>query len=79
LNSSISSVDDQISGGEDKSLIDNSNPHIQASTVLHLVTLYNKAIEYYSAMNDERHIHFLQKLQVLLQDEKMQKMLEKID
>lgn len=30
-------------------------------------------------MNDERHIEFLQKLQRLLQDERMQKMLEIID
>jgi len=30
-------------------------------------------------VNDERHIEFLQKLQRLLQDERMQKMLEIID
>ena len=44
-----------------------------------MISLYNKAIEYYSAANDERHIEFLQKLQRLLQDERMQKMLEIID
>jgi hypothetical protein len=28
--------------------------------------LYNKVIEYYSALNDEKHVEYLQKLQALL-------------
>jgi len=35
---------------------------IAPSSIQHLISLYNKAIEYYSAMNDERHMQFLQKL-----------------
>ncbi len=49
------------------------------ATVQHLISLYNKAIEYYSALNDEKHIEYLQKLQNLLLDEKMQKILEASD
>jgi hypothetical protein len=41
--------------------------------------LYNKAIEYYSALNDERHIEFLQKLQKLFLDDKIQKLMEVSD
>ena len=40
-----------------------SEPNSQ--TVQHLIMLYNKAIEYYSALNDEKHLEFLQKLQKL--------------
>jgi len=59
--------------------VDTSHITVNAQTVQHLISLYNKAIEYYSALNDDKHIEFLQKLQKVLQDEKMQKMLEKID
>jgi hypothetical protein len=52
---------------------------ISPSSVQHLISLYNKAIEYYSAMNDERHMEYLTKLQNLLLDEKMQKILEASD
>jgi len=38
--------------------------------------LYNKAIEYYSALNDEKHLEYLQKLQKMFQDEKIQKLME---
>ena len=34
-----------------------------------LIPLYNKAIEYYSALNNEKHIEFLQKLQKLFIDD----------
>jgi len=44
-----------------------------------LISLYNKAIEYYSAMNDERHMEYLNKLQKLLLDDNMQKILEASD
>jgi hypothetical protein len=52
---------------------------ISPSSVQHLISLYNKAIEYYSAMNDERHTEYLQKLQNLLLNDKMQKILEASD
>ena len=38
------------------------------TTAQHLIALYNKAVEYYSALDDERHIEFLMKLQNLLKD-----------
>lgn len=31
----------------------------QSQTVQHLIMLYNKAIEYYSALNDEKHLEYL--------------------
>ena len=37
--------------------------------------LYNKAIEYFSALNDERHFDFLQKLQKLFLDDNIQKLM----
>jgi len=57
--------------GADQILLDSTKTQISPSTVQHLISLYNKAIEYYSAMNDERHIEYLQKLQNLLLDDKM--------
>ena len=45
----------------------------------HLISLYNKAIEYYSVMNDQRLEEFLGKLKNILLDEKMQKILEASD
>lgn len=50
---------------------DSSSQDISPATVQHMISLYNKAIEYYSAMNDERHMEYLNKLQKLLLDEKM--------
>ena len=44
---------------EEKEQIDSSKTQISPSTVQHLISLYNKAIEYYSAMNDERHMEYL--------------------
>ena len=38
---------------------DSSSAKVNASTVQHLISLYNKAIEYYSALNDEKHIEYL--------------------
>ena len=32
------------------------------STAQHLIALYNKAVEYYSALDDERHLEYLMKL-----------------
>lgn len=52
---------------------------ISPSSVQQLISLYNKAIEYYSAMNDEKHIEYLKKLQFLLVDDRMQKILEASD
>jgi len=34
----------------------------QSTIVQQLIMLYNKAIEYYSALNDERHLEYLMKL-----------------
>ena len=52
---------------------------VSPNTVQHLISLYNKAIEYYSAMNDKRSGEFLDKLKGILLDEKMQKILEASD
>lgn len=52
---------------------------INPSTVQHLISLYNKAIEYYSVINDQRLEEFLSKLKNILLDEKMQKILEASD
>ena len=38
--------------------------------------LYNKVIEYYSALNDERHLEYLQKLQRLFQDNQVQRLMD---
>lgn len=46
------------------------------NSIQHLISLYNQAIEYYSAMSDERHMEFLNKLQTLLLDEHIQKIME---
>lgn len=45
----------------------------------HLIALYNKAVEYYSALNDERHREYLMKLQHLFQDESLQACMEVSD
>jgi len=47
--------------------------------VQQLISLYNKAIEYYSVMNDQRLDEYLTKLKNVLLDEKMQKVLEASD
>ena len=36
-----------------------------SQTVNHLIALYNKAVEYYSALNDERHMNYLMKVKKL--------------
>ncbi len=41
-----------------------------------VIMLYNKAIEYYSALNDEKHLQYLQKLRDMFSDERFQKLLE---
>lgn len=38
--------------------------------------LYNKAIVYYSALSDEKHLEYLQKLQRLFSDDRIQKILQ---
>ena len=58
---------------------DSMSHTISPSTVQHLISLYSKAIGYYSAVGDEKHMQFLNKLQNLLVDEKMQKILEATD
>ena len=37
--------------------------------------LYNKAIVYYSALSDEKHIEYVQKLQRLFSDDRVQKIM----
>jgi hypothetical protein len=61
---------------EESKSLDSSSSQINPSTVQHLISLYNKAIEYYSVMNDSRLEEFLNKLKNLLTDDKMQKILE---
>lgn len=43
----------------------------ESKTAKHLIALYNKAVEYYSALNDDKHMMYLQKLQKLFTDEKL--------
>jgi hypothetical protein len=43
-----------------------------ATTVHSLMGLYNKAIEYYSAINNEKHKELLKKLQDMFIDERVQ-------
>jgi hypothetical protein len=45
----------------------------------HLIALYNKAVEYYSALNDDKHLEYLMKLQKLFTDEKLQAAMERSD
>lgn len=45
------------------------------NTVDSLMELYNKAIVYYSALSDEKHLEYLQKLQRLFSDEKVQRIM----
>lgn len=45
----------------------------------HLIALYNKAVEYYSALNDDKHLEYLIKLQKLFTDEKLQAAMERSD
>jgi hypothetical protein len=45
------------------------------NTVDSLMELYNKAIVYYSALSDAKHIEYLQKLQRLFSDERVQKIM----
>lgn len=40
-----------------------------------LMELYNKAIVYYSALSDEKHLEYLQKLQRLFSDDRVQKIM----
>lgn len=56
---------------EESKSLDSSSSQINPSTVQHLISLYNKAIEYYSVMNDSRLEEFLNKLKNLLTDDKM--------
>ncbi len=48
-------------------------------TAQHLIALYNKAVEYYSALDDERHVEYLMKLQNLLRDATLQQVMEVSD
>ena len=48
-------------------------------TAQHLIALYNKAVEYYSALDDDRHFQYLMKLQDMLKNEVLQEVMEKSD
>ncbi len=50
--------------------------HPSSQLVQHLIMLYNKVIEYYSALNDERHLEYLLKLQKLFQDDGIQRLMD---
>ena len=52
---------------------------VSPSTAKHLIALYNKAVEYYSALNDDRHLQYLVKLQKLFADEKFSAAMEVSD
>jgi hypothetical protein len=39
----------------------------------HLIALYNKAVEYYSALNDDKHMDYFKRLQQLFRDEDLLK------
>lgn len=52
---------------------------VEHKTAQHLIALYNKAVEYYSALDDERHIEYLMKLQKLLSNEQLQAVMEVSD
>jgi hypothetical protein len=41
-----------------------------------LIALYNKAIEYYSALNDDKHLDYLNKLQTLFSNDRIQKIMK---
>ena len=60
----IDSILETIKFLEDK--LKNSVDH---KTAQHLIALYNKAVEYYSAIDDERHIKYLFKLKDLMANE----------
>lgn len=64
-------------GEYEAKLSQESSPKIEIAQ--HLIALYNKAVEYYSALNDERHIEYLQKLQKLFQNESLQHVMEVSD
>ena len=47
-----------------------------SQTVNHLIALYNKAVEYYSALNDDRHMEYLLKVKNLFQDDQLMQSIE---
>lgn len=50
-----------------------------SQTVNHLIALYNKAVEYYSALNDDKHLQYLMKVKELFNDEALLKSIEVSD
>lgn len=50
-----------------------------SSTVNHLIALYNKAVEYYSAMNDDRHLKYLTLVKQLFKDEHLLQQLDQAE
>jgi 16S rRNA U516 pseudouridylate synthase RsuA-like enzyme len=52
---------------------------VDHKTAQHLIALYNKAVEYYSALDDERHVKYLMKLKDLMANETLQAVMEVSD
>ena len=52
---------------------------VEHKTAQHLIALYNKAVEYYSAIDDERHVKYLFKLKDLMANEQLQAVMEVSD
>lgn len=52
---------------------------VDNKTAQHLIALYNKAVEYYSAIDDERHLKYLMKLKDLMANETLQAVMEVSD
>ena len=49
-----------------KQFEDKMKDRVEHVTAKHLIALYNKAVEYYSALDDDKHVEYLIKLQKLL-------------
>jgi len=58
---------------ENEKMLNGNDGQVNGVAVQNLIGLYNKAIEYYSAFNDEKHLEYLQKLQKMFANEEMQK------
>lgn len=62
-----------------KHLEEKMNSKVEHKTAQHLIALYNKAVEYYSAIDDERHVKYLFKLKDLMANETLQAVMEVSD
>lgn len=53
------------------------NQDANPETMQELMELYNKAIEYYSAFDNDKHLEYLEKLQMLFRGEQLQQVVAK--